>query len=116
MEGDPGEPIVSIAGHAEVRDTNLQANAERYIAKRLMTTCLTRRGRGPGRRSGTGRDHRGHNPGSDLWWDNATAMDSAPHRWDAPADTAYPIGPRPSGELSKTPQWSQPSWRQQAQT
>ena len=117
IEGDPSEPIVSIAGLAEVRDTDLQANAERYIAETAhdpevavpweiarnavwywtcMIVAIT--------------------PVRMLWWDNALAMDSAPHRWDAPVGTVYPeSAPPPPGEVSKAAQWSQPPWRQQAQ-
>jgi Pyridoxamine 5'-phosphate oxidase len=117
MEGDPGEPIVSIAGHAEVRDTNLQANAERYIAETAHDGLFD----APWEVARKAvwywtRIIVAITPVRIMWWDNAIAMDSAPHRWDAPADTAYPdSAPRPSGELSKAPQWSQPSWRQQAQ-
>jgi hypothetical protein len=116
IEGHPSEPIVSIAGHAELRDTDLQANAERYIAEtahydmfdvpwevarkavwywtRIIVAIA---------------------PVRILWWDNATAMDSGPHRWNAPGDTVFPeTPPGPPGEVSKPVQWSQPSWRQQA--
>jgi Pyridoxamine 5'-phosphate oxidase len=116
FEGDAGDPVVSIAGHAQVRDTDLQANVERYIAE-------------------TGHDIPAEipwevarkavwywtriivaiTPVRILWWDNAAAMDGAPHRWDAPAGAVYPsASPRPPGELSKPGQWSQPSWPEQA--
>ena len=78
IEGDPSEPIVAIAGHAQVRDTDLQANAERYIAETAhdpevdvpweiarnavwywtrIIVAIT--------------------PVRMLWWDNRLAMDSA---------------------------------------
>jgi hypothetical protein len=117
FEGDPTEPVVSIAGHAEVRDTDLQANAERYIAETAHDAMVdvpwevARKAVWYWTRIIVA-----ITPVRIWWWDNAQAMDATPHRWDAPADTVYPVTPpRASGEVSKPAQWSQPSWRQQAE-
>ncbi len=54
-------------------------------------------------------------PARVLWWDNQAAMDSPPHRWDAPAGTVYPKSdPTPPGALSASPNWGQVSWQEVA--
>jgi hypothetical protein len=113
IEGGPGEPVISVTGRAAVRDSNLQANVERYLSEAGHIL--------PG------------NPDWSLarqavwywtriiveitpvrlfWWDNPEAMDGPPHRWDAPANTHYPASdPAPPGEPSKPSQWEQPPWQ-----
>jgi hypothetical protein len=120
MEGGPSEPVVAIAGHAEVRDRDLQANADRYIAETAQISLdstvdvpweVARRAVWYWTRIIVA-----ITPVRIWWWDNANAMDRAPYRWDAPADTAYPeTPPGPSGAVSEPALWSQPSWRQQAE-
>ena len=116
LEGGPDEPVVSIAGMAAVRDADLQANVLRYLAEAAQTLP--------------------HNPDWELarqavwywtriivevtparvlWWDNPTAMDHPPHRWQAPAATIYPQSdPAPPGKVSKPASWDQPAWRELA--
>jgi Pyridoxamine 5'-phosphate oxidase len=117
IEGDPHEPVVAIAGHAEVHDTDLQANVERYLTEtgydipdsvpwdvarkavwywvRILVAIT---------------------PVKVLWWDDVAAMDGPPNRWDAPAGTVFPPpSAKPPGTVSKTPQWAHPSWPDQAQ-
>lgn len=120
VEGFPGEPVVSIAGVAAVRDANIQANANRYIAEtigyfdaysngnpwevargavhywsRIIVECMPKR---------------------ILWWPNAESMDQAPQRWDAPAGTVFPASdPAPAAKPSKAPAWPIPEWRARAE-
>jgi hypothetical protein len=117
IEGEANEPVVAIAGMASVRDADLQANTERYLSEASHMLPL--------------------NPSWDLaqkavwywtrmlveitpvrilWWDTPAAMDSAPHRWDAPAGTAFrPSDPAPAGSVSKSPKWEQPPWHDLAE-
>jgi hypothetical protein len=117
IEGLPGEPVVAIAARAAVRDADIQANVDRYIAEtaayfemysggnpwsiarratwywsRIFIHCL---------------------PLRILWWPSAAAMDEAPREWQAPANTAAPRSdPAPSTAISPAPQWPSRPWHE----
>lgn len=113
IEGDPDEPVIAIAGMAAVRDSDLQANVERYLSEaghvlphdpdwslarqavwywtRIIIEIT---------------------PARVFWWDSAAAMDAAPQHWDAPAKTCYPASdPAPAGTVSEPSKWEQPPWQ-----
>lgn len=117
IEGRPGEPVISIAGMAAVRDADIQDNVHRYLAESAHTLPF--------------------NPDWSLarqavwywsriiievaparidWWDDASQMDGPPHSWEAPAETRFPNSdPAPSGKVSGTASWDQPPWQQLAE-
>jgi len=117
LEGcGPDEPVISIAGLGAVRDSDLQANTERYIAE----TAGERVNKAPWSLAKNAVWYYCKIiieivPVRILWWASHTEMESPPHRWDAPADTVYPPSdPAPPGELSTAAKWPQPSWRELA--
>lgn len=119
FEGGADEPVVSLSGMAGVKDRDLQANLERYLAEQILTrsigsefvdyetvtrqaiwyftriiTCVA--------------------PAVIRWWDSPAAMDGPPHEWRAPADTLWPQSdPAPAGAGSKA-SWPLPDWRELA--
>jgi hypothetical protein len=116
IEGGSGEPVISIAGLAAVRDADLQANVHRYLSEAGYTL--------PGSPDWSlARDAVWYwtrifievAPARVLWWENAAAMDGPPNRWDAPVNTTYPKSdPAPAGAPS-CPKWAQPAWQDLAQ-
>jgi hypothetical protein len=116
FEGEADEPVVSLSGMAGVKDRDLQANLERYLAEQILTrsmspdlidyqtvtrqaiwyftriiTCVA--------------------PAVIRWWPNPAAMDGPPQEWRAPAGTAWPQSdPAPAGAGSKS-SWQLPDWR-----
>lgn len=119
FEGGPDEPVVSMAGMAAVRDTDFQANLERYLAEQILApymnpklvdyesitrhalwyftrvlVCVA--------------------PAHIRWWNNRAAMDGQPQEWRAPADTAYqPSDPAPPGKPSEG-SWVPRPWQELA--
>jgi len=115
VEGRPGEPVVSVRGRAAVRDSNLEANAVRYLAEtgfegisfgvpwsqarnavwywtRMIIEVM---------------------PERIMWWDNAAAMNGPPQIWNAPADQGYPTSdPAPPGKVSPAAEWKQRPWQE----
>jgi hypothetical protein len=109
----PGQPIIAIRALASVRDADFAANARRYIAEtgfelisngldwsgarkavwywtRLIVECF---------------------PVRVYWWDNAEAMDGAPHVWDAPAGSTVPASdPAPGGKPSAPTEAAATDW------
>jgi hypothetical protein len=117
-EGGPDQPVVSIAGLAAVRDTDIQANTLRYISETAFARPLN-----PSwslARKAVyywSRMLIAITPVRVLWWDRPDEMDKPPQRWDAPADMVYPKSdPKPPGALSATPKWPERSWRELAQS
>jgi hypothetical protein len=118
IEGGKDEPVIVIQGKAAVRDSDLQANCERYIAetgfKGIGATLTWEQAR----QSITywTRMIVEVTPARIYWWDNPAAMDSPPQVWNAPADTVYPKSdPAPAG--TTTPALFQPRpWREAAET
>lgn len=112
IEGGSEDPVISIAGHAAVRDADLQANVERYLSEAGHTL--------PGDPDwAIARQAVWYwtrilievTPARVLWWDNAAALDAPPHRWDAPADTVFAKSdPAPPGAPSRPAKWEQPPW------
>lgn len=113
IAGSKDEPVISIAGRAAVKDSDLQANALRYIAE----TGFSRPGNPPW-------DLARHavwywtrmiihvTPVEVTWWDNRAALDSQPHRVRAPEGTAFPPSdPAPPGAVSAPSNWPAQSWR-----
>jgi hypothetical protein len=51
-----------------------------------------------------------------LWWDSAADLDREPHRWEAPAGTAWPVSdPAPAAPPSPPSPWPAPGWRETAE-
>jgi hypothetical protein len=119
IEGRADQPAVSIAGMAAVRDADLQANLERYLAEThsLLGTM--------------GQDWDSvvrHAvwyytrililvaPTHIRWWDRPAAMDAAPQEWRASADACFPVSdPAPAGKPSEPSPWPQPPWQELAE-
>ena len=114
VEGLPGEPVVSVAGHAFIRDTDFQANLDRYLAE----TAYWMPGAPPWPEA-----HKAVwywtriivqvAPVIVRWWDSDAAMDSPPHIWHAPPSNLV-SDPAPSGKPSPVPPWPQPAWEDHA--
>lgn len=115
IESGPERPVISIAGLAAVTDSDLQANAERYLAETAWSI--------PGDASWEvarraiwywTRIIIRIVPQTVRWWENSAAMDGAPQVWTAPANTEIlQSDPAPSGKVSAAPKWPQDPWDQQ---
>ncbi len=117
FEGTAQEPVIAIAGRAAVRDSDLQSNADRYMAE----TAFNRVGPAPWPLARQAvwywtRIIVSITPARVLWWDSPAAMDRPPHEWHAPPDTPFPASdPEPPGRLSAAPAWPrQAPWQEQA--
>lgn len=116
IEGGADEPVISIAGMAVVKDSDLQANVDRYLSEAAYTLAfdpdwsLARQAVWYWTRMLIE-----ITPASIIWWDTPAAMDRAPHRWDAAADTVFARSdPAPPGKTSKAAKWQERPWRELA--
>ncbi|HUN76690.1 MAG TPA: hypothetical protein VMU40_19405 [Steroidobacteraceae bacterium] len=117
MEGVPGEPVVAIAAHAAVRDANIQANVDRYIAETIAYLAAYSAGNPwPVARQSVwywSRIFICCLPLRILWWPNAAAMEEPAHEWQAPRDTVYALSdPAPKAASSPSPRWPSRPWQE----
>ncbi|MBV9840961.1 MAG: hypothetical protein JOY99_05410 [Sphingomonadaceae bacterium] len=112
----PGEPVISIAGLASVRDADIQANALRYIAETASGGAVIVPWE-------TAREAVWYwsriiievTPVRVLWWASRDLMDGPPQRWEATAGTvSRPSDPAPAGSISAAPKWGETPWRELA--
>jgi hypothetical protein len=118
IEGDADEPVVSIAGFGAVRDSDIQANLNRYAAE----TChmLPPGGAWEAMRKSIfywSRVFVAVTPAHIRWWPNREAAHTAaPREWRAPEGTVYPPSdPKPSGKMSAAPEWPLMPWQEAAE-
>jgi hypothetical protein len=118
--GNPGEPVVSIAGFGAVRDTDIQANMERYLAETGARLPVT----SGGLPWSTVRQAVWYwariivqtTPRRVAWWPSIADLDAAPTVWTAPDTKVFPQSdPAPAGSPSAPATWQQPTdWRPRA--
>ena len=117
IAGAREEPVISIAGHAAVRDADLQANAIRYLAE----TGFSRPGNPPWELARKAVWYWTRMiicvaPVKVMWWDKRSDMDGPPHCLKAPEGAAYPQSdPAPPGSVSPSSNWSTQPWRELAE-
>jgi hypothetical protein len=113
IAGSRDEPVISIAGRAAVKDSDLQANALRYIAE----TSFSRPGNPPWELARNAvwywtRMIIEIAPVTVRWWDHRAALEAEPHCVRAPEGTVYPASdPAPPGSVSESSKWPTQSWR-----
>lgn len=115
VEGDADQPVIMVAGLAAVRDADIQANLDRYLAETIFSPNVdpalvpwenTRK-----RLYYLSRILVCVAPVHVRWWPNRAALDTPPSEWRADPATAFPASdPAPSGASSPAPQWRQPPW------
>ena len=119
VEGLPDEPVVSIAAEASVRDADIQANLDRYVAE----TAAYYDTYSNGHPWSTAREAVWYwarifvccKPRTILWWPSQADLDAPPNRWEAAADTTFPPSdPAPAARPSPAPDWPRHDWRQRA--
>lgn len=120
FEGTADEPVVSIAGLAAVRDSDFQANLERYLSEEILTGMLSPKNVDYATVTSKAIHYFTRiilcvKPSHVRWWTNSAAMDGPPREWRAPADTVYPQSdPGPSGAPTKAPWAGAPPWQDSA--
>jgi hypothetical protein len=119
MEGFPGEPVVLVAGLGAVHDADLQANVDRYLPE--IAAYFDNFAAGYSYAQARDSMHYWAKLFIDIsvktiwWWDDSGQIDQPPHRWDAPAGTAWPASdPAPAAPASAPLDWSPAPWRDQA--
>ena len=119
IEGEPGQPVISIRGRAAVRDSDFSANARRYLAEagydrisfgvswevarqavwywtRIIVEIM---------------------PERIMWWENFAAADGPPNVLSAAEGIDFPLSdPAPAGTASKPSKWPERSWTEKAQS
>lgn len=116
FEGTAQEPVVMISGMAAVRDSDFQANLERYLGEEILTTMLN-----PANVDYAALTSKAIHyftriilcvkPSHVRWWANPAALDRPPQEWRAPAGTVYPASdPAPAGAATKAPWAGAPAW------
>lgn len=116
IEGRPDEPVVVIRAHAAVRDSDIQANAIRYLAEtgykgishgitweqaRLAITYWSR-------------IIIENTPERIYWWDNHAAVDGPPQVWNADSETRWAVSD-PAPEANPSPgNWTARAWQEVA--
>jgi hypothetical protein len=118
--GNPGEPVVSIAGFGAVRDADIQGNLERYLAETAARLPVT----SGGLPWSTVRQAVWYwariivqtTPWRVAWWPSTADLDSSPTVWTAPDTKVFPESdPAPSGPPTAPATWHQPTdWRPRA--
>lgn len=121
IEGGLHDPVISIAGLAAVRDADLQANLERYMAETILSPtvhpALVPWEKTRSRMYYLTRIIVCVAPAHIRWWPNRAAMDGAPTEWRAAPGTQFPASdPAPQGKATAPPQWQQRSWQDMAET
>jgi hypothetical protein len=116
LEGGPDDPVVSVAGIAAVRDSDLQGNLERYAAETIFSPNIapdvvpwadTRK-----RVWYLTRMIVAVAPAHIRWWPARRLMDETPDEWRAPAGTIFPASDHaPPGKPSEAPKWPQSPWQ-----
>jgi hypothetical protein len=117
IEGEVDDPVVSIAGYGAVRDADIQANLNRYVAE--TANLLPPGGAWEAMRKSLfywSRVFVAVTPSHVRWWpDQTSAMTDQPQEWRAPQDTVYPPSdPKPAGMMSAAPEWPLQSWQEVA--
>jgi hypothetical protein len=120
IEGFPDEPVVLIAAMASVRDANIQANVDRYLPEISANFESFSAGYSwQAAREGVHYWSRiiiDSMPQHIFWWDNPTATDVPPARWDAPAGaTASASDPAPHAMPTPPSDWQMKPWQEQAE-
>jgi len=118
--GNPGEPVVSVAGMGAVRDSDIQANIARYLAETAARLPVTSGGMPwPTLRQAVwywARIIIQTTPSRIAWWPGADHLDAEPACWSAPAGIAFPRSdPPPPGPPTSPSPWPTPTdWRPRA--
>jgi hypothetical protein len=118
--GRPDEPVVSVSGYGAVRDTDIQANMERYLAETSARLAIT----SGGMPWSVMREAVWYwsriliqtTPAHVAWWPNRDQLDAPPRRWSAPDGFTFPHSdPEPSGPRTPPAAWPQTSdWHRRA--
>jgi hypothetical protein len=120
LEGGPTQPVISIGALATVKDANIQANAERYIAE-VIAYFDSFSGGNPWAVARQAVWYWARifilaTPKNISWWRSPAQMNEAPQRWDAPPDFEYPSSdPAPKAPASTAPKWPTREWQERAQ-
>lgn len=120
IEGAANEPVISVSGMAAVRDADIQANLERYMAETILSPTThpelvpwenTRQ-----RHYYLSRIIVCVAPARIRWWPNRDAAQTGePTEWRAPADAQFPESdPAPPGKPTPGPDWRQRTWQELA--
>ena len=115
IEGGKQDPVISIAGMAAVRDSDIQKNSIRYISEVAHY--------GPSLMQPWEVAHKAVwywsriimevMPSRVMWWENRAAMDGPPHILEQPAGTVYPESdPAPVASASKAIAWPADPWQE----
>ena len=116
LEGGLDEPVVSVAGIAAVRDSDLQANLDRYTAETIFAPNI-HPDKVPWEETRAIRLYYLTRvivcvaPAHIRWWPRRRDMDEAPNEWRAPEGFAFPKSdPAPRGKASEAPKWPTVGW------